>query len=389
MNQTRLSNSSSIVATRATPEPFDTSYTRIRRELAQYAHRHSHRGILEFVTDIAIICVLFLIVLFAPMLWVKALASVALGFREAIVMVIAHDAAHGNTTPNKSLNKLIAVVGFLPSYFNYQLWLYDHNQTHHVRTNDAHPDLYRPFSKAEYDALPAWRQYLERLYRTPLGLCLYYPFERFLQYKLFPNDNFPKAIHGAAWCHFALISAYAAALFSFLVVIAPSIAHISSTQAVVLGMVIPFFVSTTTFTFTTYLQHTHPEIPWFKSDIDRRIVRQEDITPNVVMPRWYNFVSHNIQEHTCHHVNSKIPYYNAGHAQKRLVELMGGQAVTTEFTFRWFLKCMRVCKLYDFENHRWIDWDGTPLTGTLLKPHVLQRMREATSERERCYALAS
>jgi hypothetical protein len=31
---------------------------------------------------------------------------------------------------------------------------------------------------------------------------------------------------------------------------------------------------------------------------------------------------------------------------------------------RAFLDTMRRCKLYDFDNHRWLDFDGKPTTGT-------------------------
>ena len=41
--------------------------------------------------------------------------------------------------------------------------------------------------KSEYDVLPAWRRKLERIYRHPLGLALYYPVELWWKRLLFPT----------------------------------------------------------------------------------------------------------------------------------------------------------------------------------------------------------
>ena len=101
-------------------------------------------------------------------IWMKVAAGIAAGFKQATLMVIAHDAGHGNTTTSKKLNRLISILGFMPTLFNYRLWLYDHNKSHHYATNDPHRDLYKPFSKAEFDALPRWRQVLERFGEDPV-----------------------------------------------------------------------------------------------------------------------------------------------------------------------------------------------------------------------------
>jgi omega-6 fatty acid desaturase (delta-12 desaturase) len=61
----------------------------------------------------------------------------------------------------------------MPTLFNYRLWLFDHNATHHSQTNDPHRDLYKPFSKEAFDALPGYRRALEKIYRTPAGMGLY------------------------------------------------------------------------------------------------------------------------------------------------------------------------------------------------------------------------
>lgn len=364
-----------VSATAGTVRGDDVDYSEVRSEMARFKRPNSLLGIALFLFDYGLWVAAIAGVLFLPELWMKVAAGIAAGFKQATLMVIAHDAGHGNTTTSKKLNRLISILGFMPTLFNYRLWLYDHNKSHHYATNDPHRDLYKPFSKAEFDALPRWRQVLEKVYRTPLGMGLYYLLERFPLFKLFPTRYFPKRLHKRAWFHFGLLMVYAVG-FVGLLAAAPLYSGTASLTAVLLGFLLPFYVAVHLFSFTTYMQHSHPEIPWFDSAPDRHLFRQEDISAHIVFPKWYQALSYHIHEHPAHHVNPHIPFYRAGKAQARLNEIMGEQAVSTRWTPGWYLHCMRTCRLYDYENHRWLDWDGTPLTGCLLRPHLQERLAE-------------
>jgi hypothetical protein len=52
-------------------------------------------------------------------------------------------------------------------------------------------------------------------------------------------------------------------------------------------------------------------------------------------------------------------------AQLRLDERLGPAAVVSRFGLRWLLDTTRRCKLYDWERHQWLAFDGTPTTGRL------------------------
>jgi omega-6 fatty acid desaturase (delta-12 desaturase) len=69
-------------------------------------------------------------------------------------------------------------------------------------------------------------------------------------------------------------------------------------------------------------------------------------------------------DHPVHHLNPRVPCYRLRVAQAKLNELLGEHALVEKFTLRAFLDTLRKCKLYDFENHRWLDFDGKPTTGT-------------------------
>src|SRR4029079_3508725 len=89
----------------------------------------------------------------------------------------------------RSLNAAIGRIAFLPTLTPFSTWELSHNLTHHVYTNLKPFDyIWMPFSKAEYDALPAPRRKLERIYRHPVGLALYYPVEIWWKRLLFSSQ---------------------------------------------------------------------------------------------------------------------------------------------------------------------------------------------------------
>ena len=88
----------------------------------------------------------------------------------AMLFVVGHDACHGSFTASRTLNAWIGRVAFLPSLTPFRTWELGHNQTHHVYTNLKPLDyVWAPFSKTEFDRLPHWRRWLERVYRTRSG----------------------------------------------------------------------------------------------------------------------------------------------------------------------------------------------------------------------------
>src|SRR5213079_2000288 len=134
------------------------------------------------------------------------------------------------------------------------MWVYDHHVRHHPHTNGPIKDTYTPFTKAEYDAMPQWRQWLERLYRGPnvIGWSLYYLVERWWDMKLFPRDHMPELHRKAAWQHFWFMLAYTG--------------------------------------WGLYLQHTHPDATWLRGSNEENKAfyeRGELLAVHWVMPRWF------------------------------------------------------------------------------------------------------
>ena len=63
-------------------------------------------------------------------------------------------------------------------------------------------------------------------------------------------------------------------------------------------------------------------------------------------------------EHTAHHVDASIPLYTLKSAQNKLEEILPGRIISQRFTFKWYIETAKRCKLYDFENKAWLDFNG-------------------------------
>ncbi len=346
----------------AADEPPVVPREAVRRAMAAFVTPDTTRGLIALAIDTALYLAALAGVLFIHPIWAKLPFSVYAGLKIANLGTLGHDAAHGNLTRSPILNRLLGFFCFMPGLHNYQIWLYDHNHVHHPYTNGRQKDSWTPFSKAEFDRLPRFRQWRERLYRMPwgLGVTPYYMYERWWQGKFFPNALLPRRFRAPAWRHFAYLLVYLAAFLALLVA-APLYSPTGSVAAIVFGFLVPFYVWQTLFSFSVYVQHTHVAIPWFDGAVDRKeAVPQENISLHLIFPRILSTMVHDVYEHAAHHVNPRIPFHRLREAQARLNEISAGNIVTERFSFAWFNDTLRRCKLYDYETNRWLDFDGRP-----------------------------
>lgn len=357
------------------------------RQIAPYVKSSTAIGLAFFVYDFGLYWAGIAGALLLPELWMKVLAATVAGFKLSALKTLGHDAAHGSLVKGKRLNWLLGVIVYAPCFYNYRMWVYDHHVGHHPHTNGPIKDTYTPFTKAEYDAMPAWRQWLERVYRSPsvIGWALYYLVERWWDMKLFPRAHMPEAHRKAAWPHFWFLLAYGATFLGALAA-APLYSATGSLQAILLGAVYPFVVFMAVTGWGLYLQHTHPDVAWLRgSDAENKVFydRGELLSVHWKMPGWFGRLTHDVMDHPVHHLHPRIPCYRLKAAQAQLNVLLGEHAVVEKFTLRAFLGTLRRCKLYDFENHRWLDFDGKPTTGTARMFSVTARELLAPRQVER------
>ena len=363
-------NQPSVGATTASPQE-------IRRALAQFATPNAREGVKHFLLDYVLYGAMIAGVLFLHPLWAKILCSVLAGVKLTNLGSLGHEAAHGNLAGSRLANDIMGIAVFTPCMYNYRLWNHDHHQLHHIHTNVNHQDSWVPLSKAQYDALPAWRRALHRLYRNQwgLGFAPYYLIERWMPVRFIPGKNLPREHRASAWLHFAYLTTYAVLWLSFLAA-APLYSQTGSVTAIVLGAVVPFYIWINMFALTVYVQHTHPRLPWFDGPVHRKaMMAQEELSTTFLFPHWLNHLMHNVYDHAAHHVNPRVPFYHLDAATKTLNEMAGERAVAEKVSFKRLHNTLKTCKLYDFENYRWLDFDGNPTTETQITPAVREAIK--------------
>lgn len=336
---------------------------RIQSTLRRYAQANNSLAYTILLADILVYlgCVVATVLLESLLL--KALFALAAGFFIAQLFVIGHDAGHAAFVRSRHMNAMIARLCFLPSMHNYSLWLFIHNRLHHAFPNVKSYNSWSPLSYAEYQRLPKWRQLLERLYRSPAGFGVYYLYERWLKDKLFPRKHIPHKYHRQGWLDFTVIVLFQVCLVGGVIVLS----HITTREplvSVLFAVILPFLVWNTAMGLTVYQHHTHPKVQWYQTLVEAReaVKSQSEVSVYVKYPNWYELLTHNIYIHPVHHVNARIPLYHLRAAQAEYSRMHPEASLLQPFSLRGLLKTMQACKLYDFTQHQWLDFNGKPTT---------------------------
>jgi omega-6 fatty acid desaturase (delta-12 desaturase) len=286
------------------------------------------------------------------------------------LFVIGHDAAHNSLTPLGWLNRVLGRLVMLPAYHPYTSWSHAHNTLHHGWTNfkGRHPD-FPPFTKEEFDALPAWRRWLERFYRLPVGIGPFYMIDFYFRYLLFPSAR--RCSPFVRWFQLdrALVLAFLLGQLGLSWVLAGLMegAILPRPVYTVVAVVVPWVVWIWFMGFMSFIQHTHPRMAWYNDEQEWTFYHvQLKSTAHVVFPWPIERLLNNIMDHPAHHLDPQIPLYNLPQSQKLLEETTPEHAVVVRWTPWEYLRTCAACKLYDFRRHCWTDFEGRPTTPSNL-----------------------
>lgn len=294
--------------------------------------------------------------LVAPWPIVQIAIGLVTGIGAGSLFMVGHDACHGSYTDRRWLNHTLGRFVFLPSYHVYSLWELSHNRIHHIKTNLKGKDfVWLPATKAEFDAKSWLGKLVYRIQRTPLGMTFYYPLDIWIPRLIFPRRRHldqPRTIYTLDRL---LVAAF------FVLQIAVIVLVGASWLGVVCALVLPWLVFNWMIGFVIYFNHTHPDVPWF-ANADEWSFYDGTISGTVRLkfPDWSMVIASNIMDHVAHHLDPRIPLVNLRAAQDRLDELCAGQITIEQWSIRGTFDIMRRCKLYDYDAHRWTDYDGRP-----------------------------
>ena len=299
----------------------------------------------------------------------KAGFGLLIGLAYSILFVIGHDACHDSLTPYGWLNAILARIAFLPSLHPYATWELGHNQLHHGWTNLKGMDyVYPPFSKAEFDALPWHRRWRERFYRTVFGVGFFYMIEVWWHHLVLPRPSeWVKLGKRAYFLDVGLVAFFAIFETGLLLYLDRGATPGHRVWDVLALLVLPFLFWNWISAYVTVQHHTHPNVAWFATREEWNYFNgQVRGTVHVKLPRPIELLFHNILEHTAHHADPKIPLYHLPECQSNLEKKFAEDVTIQNGSVFKFSTNLNVCQLYDYEQHRWLKFDGTPTTERLF-----------------------
>ena len=340
-----------------------------QEETVEFSRRAVWIGLAVFLFDAILLAAAIAGALCSPHPALQALCASAAGIVIALLFVVGHDAGHQALTPYRWLNNLVGRLAVLPALHPYSLWILVHNYTHHRWTNLYPKDyVWTPLTLGQYRELPRRKRFLYRIYRSPVGIVIYYFIEFWIKRIMFPSRKEVRGTYKTVYLvDIAFVAICAAGYLSFLVVGAGE-GWFNGPRPVwntlLFGAAIPFAVWNTIMSFVIYLHHTHPDLKWYNDEAEwKRLADQAHSAVHVIFPGPVNLIFHWIMEHNAHHARPSIPLYRLRHAQKVLEEHDQGKIIVFPWTPKSHLDVTRRCKVYDYEVQRWQDFQGNYTSG--------------------------
>ena len=291
------------------------------------------------------------------------LFAIANGALIGLLFLIGHDSGHSAFVPGRTMNRWITRLVFVPCLHSRSLWDVVHNRIHHRYTNLKGFDyVWAPMSKQEFDASSPLRRGVERVYRSIFGPLIYYwiafwipklvlpvsPEARDEWRRHLPDTLFVLLVGGGVVVGIGVLGSW----------LAPERAL---WLTMLLGWFMPFAVWNYLMALSIFLQHNHPEVPWFDNPGEWNFYRGNIRgTAHVDLPFDFLPLFKWVMLHHAHHALPSIPGYKLTEAQALLVEAYGEDVVRYRLTPGEYLKIVRACKLFDYERKQWTDFNGKP-----------------------------
>ena len=351
-------------------EPESRSLSRIwltPAEREEFTRCSTARALTIFLVEYAAV-IAFAALAVAPLpIIVNLIAGLIDGYLIGTLFTVGHDAVHQSYTRYRWLNDWIGRLAMIPSSHNAALWAHTHNRIHHRYTNLRGLDfVWQPMSPDEYQQASPFQRWLYRLCRARLGAIPYNIVVMWWQHNFLPLD--PAMRPPLRECMFDTVFVvvgwlgYAAFIGAMALTLAPDR---PLSLSMLLGWVFPWIIWNWANGWTTYLHHTHPEVPWFDEPAEWSRYRAQILgTIHVDVPLLLDVISNRIMDHNAHHAWTAIPLYNLRRAQRRLLDVFK-EVKKVYVTPASYSAIADACKLWDPAQRRWTDFQGRP-TGPVL-----------------------
>jgi omega-6 fatty acid desaturase (delta-12 desaturase) len=121
-------------------------------------------------------------------------------------------------------------------------------------------------------------------------------------------------------------------------------------------IVVPFLLFNFAIGSLVHVHHVQPDIRWWKRREWTKFAAQVEGTTILRVRPWLDFFFHGIMIHVPHHVDVRIPMYNLDLAAEAITAAFPDEVHDEPLRFRDFVRNTRACKLYDFDEGRWLTY---------------------------------
>ena len=277
------------------------------KEFAQEDRRLSW---LHFATTLVLMIGSLAAAALIPSLWISIPVSIIAGLILVRMFIVYHDYMHGTILKDSPVaGALLHVYGLL-SLNPPKLWKHTHDGHHKTNSKKLGPAMgsFPIMSTEEFNNAPFLKRVSYTVSRHPVTMLFGYLTVFFWATCLQPFLKNPIK----QWeCGLAVLVhvGVGALLFSI------------SWQALILGLLVPFFVASALGAYMFFAQHNFP-------GIERRHDEQWDYVHAALrsssflkMGAVMNWFTGNIGYHHVHHLNAKIPFYRLPEAMNAITEL--------------------------------------------------------------------
>ena len=332
-------------------------------ERRKVTHRSMGRGLRILIAHYALYLATIIGAVAPLPLWMNLGFAVANGALIGLIFLIGHDSGHASFVPGRRANAWVTRLAFTPCMHSKSLWEVVHNRVHHGYTNLKGKDyVWAPMSKAEFDAASWPRRMMERIYRGPIGPVFYYWIEFWLKKLVLPIASEARA----DWRRHLPDTFYVFFVGGGMVALIGVLGHYlapdrSMWRTMLVGWFLPFAIWNYLMALSIFLQHNHPQVPWFDKKEEWNFYNGNIRgSAHVDLPFDFLLLFKWVMLHHAHHALPSVPLYHLEEAQQKLIEAYGKDVVRYRFTIDAYRRIYRACKLFDYERKQWTDFNGLP-----------------------------
>jgi omega-6 fatty acid desaturase (delta-12 desaturase) len=272
-------------------------------------------------------------------------SSILAGFVLMRLFVIYHDQQHNailsRSKPAEFLMKVFGILALTPS----SVWRSSHNHHHKHNSKLRGSDIgsYPIMTKDQYVKSTRTERFAYLFVRHPLTILFGYLFMFLFGMCLNPLLNYPRRHLD---CFAALVIHFAIAAVLFIT---------GGWTALLLTLVVPFFITYCVASYFFYAQHNFPGVSFSDQGgwtYEKAALESSSYMRTGPLMSWFTA---NISYHHIHHLNARIPFYRLPEVMREIPELQNPKA--TSLSPSDIRKCLGL-KVWDVECQRMVGVQG-------------------------------